>query len=172
MFWQANAINKQTSKTNQTANSSDTTEDSQQQQQLNEAWKEDGDGDSGLEDGAQADSPQQNDEAGERSLTTRVLSKKPILKSVMHAAKQTASARPKLAARVPAEKKLTVTSIGAQGRQEQTAKKSIWERLGNKVGGGKQAITGRKVITEHLLVVFVCIDELCFRSLGEVKGQP
>ena len=120
------------------------TADGQQQQvqRLNEQWKEEGDADSGLEDGAQADSLQQEEEVGKLPSTTRTFLKKPVLKSVRYVAKQ----RSKLVTGVPAEVKLTGTSSGAKG-QQQVAKKSIWDRLGSKVGetSGNQTTIGGKV---------------------------
>ena len=93
--------------------------DQQQQLPPSEGWKGDGDYDSGLEDAAQTDSIQQ--EGGERStLTFTAMSKKPPLKGVTRVVKKAAG---KVVAKVG-----TGTSI------VQPAKKSIWDRLGGKVG--------------------------------------
>jgi hypothetical protein len=147
IFWQAFTMDKPTPQMKQTneANLLPPTNmaDGQQQQQLIDQWKDEGDGDSGLEDGAQADSLQRRKESRKLPSTTRTFVKKPILKSVRYVAKQ----KSKLVAEVPpAEMKLTVASSGAQG-QQQVAKKSIWDRLGSKVGetSGKQATVGGKV---------------------------
>ena len=91
----------------------------QQQLPAREGWKGEGDYDSGLEDAAQTDSIQQ--EGGERStLTFMAMSKKPPLKGVKRVVKKGTG---KVVAKVGAGK-----SIG------QPAKKSIWDRLGSKVG--------------------------------------
>ena len=145
MFWQSIPIDKPTY-TNQANSIPPTGAAGNQQQQLNERWKEEGDGDSGLEDGAQADSLQQGEETGERSLTFVALAaKKPVMKGVVHAAKQS-SARSRLVTRVATENKLTGTPSGVKG-QQQIMKKSIWDRLGGRAGetSGKQATVGGKV---------------------------
>lgn len=144
MFWQAIPIDKpaQTKQINETNSmpATNTVDGQQQQQQLSEQWKDEGDADSGLEDGAQADSLRQEEETGVRPSSTVV--KKPVLTSVRYVAKQS-SAKSKLVTRVPAEKNLTGASGGTQ-------KRNIWERLGNRAGesSGKQATVDRKVPTE------------------------
>ena len=121
----------QMSQTNQANSVPPTNRASRQQQvqRLNEQRKEEGDADSGLEDGAQADSLQQQEEVGKLPSTIRTFLKKPVLKSVRYVAKQ----KSKPVTGVPAQVKLTGTSSGAKG-QQQVTKKSIWDRLGSRVG--------------------------------------
>ena len=103
-----------------------------QQQQRNERWEDDGGDDSGLEDGIQTDFQQQK--GGESSLIPMVFSGKPVLKSVMHVAKQS-NAKSRLVTKVVKEKKLTDESETlSRVKGQRQGKKSIWERLGNKVG--------------------------------------
>ena len=134
----------QIKQTNQTNAVPPTNTADNQQQQLSDRWKDEGDADSGLEDGAPADNVQEEEGTGVRPST---LLKKPVLKSVRYVAKQN-SAKSKLVTRVPAEKSITGISGGAQ----KVAKKSIWERLGNRAGesSGKQATVGGKVPMELL----------------------
>lgn len=155
IFWQAIPMDKpapQMKQTNQVpVNSVPQTNmaDSQQQQQLVEQWKDEGDADSGLEDGAQMDSLQQGKQGGKLPSSTRTILKKPVLKSVRFVAKQKSKA---VAEVPPAEAKVTAISSGAQGQQ--VAKKSIWDRLGSRVGetSGKQATVGGKVPTHKTIV--------------------
>ena len=142
IFWQAIPMDKpapQMKQTNQ-ANSVPPTNmaaDQQQQQLVDE-----GDADSGLEDGAQVETLQQRKQGGKLPLTARTILKKPVLKSVRYVAKQKSKV---VAEAPPVEAK---SSSGAKD-QQQVAKKSIWDRLGSKVGeiSGKQATVDGKVPT-------------------------
>lgn len=101
-----------------------------QQQQGDDVWKNEGDGDSGVEDEPGTESLQHKAEGS--SLTVTAFSKKPVLKSVRYVARQgeTAKLRP-----VAGEKKVA-GEPGAAGRKkgQLVVKKSIWDRLGSKVG--------------------------------------
>ena len=129
----------QMKQTNQTNSAPPTNmADGQQQQQL----VDEGDADSGLEDGAQAETLQRGKQDRKLPSTARTILKKPVLKSVRYVAKQ----KSKVGAEVPPVE--AKSSSGAKD-QQQVAKKSIWDRLGSKVGetSGKQATIGGKVPT-------------------------
>lgn len=127
----------------QTSQSNSVPPSNRQQQQLSEQWKDEGDADSGLEDGAQTDSLQGEQGGGKLPSTARTFLKKPVLKSVRYVAKQKSN----LETEGPSgEAKVPGMSSGAKG-QQLIVKKSIWDRLGGKVGetSGKQATVSGKV---------------------------
>ena len=144
IFWQAIPMGKaapqmtQTTKTNSVPPTN--AADSQQLEQLNEQWKDEGDADSGLEDGAQAGALHHQGEG-----VGTFLKEKPVLKSVRYVAKQKSK---HVSGVPPPEAKSTETSSGAKGQLHvQVTRKSIWDRLGSRIGDGsrKPATVGGKV---------------------------
>ena len=86
-----------------------------------EDWKDDGGGDSGLEDGAQSDFVHQEE---------------PVLKVVKPGAKQTTAGKSRLVTKAVMDKRKLIgqSETTGSGKGQQQAKKSIWDRLGNKAG--------------------------------------
>lgn len=106
-----------------------------QQQQRDNVWKDEGDGDSGVEDETGTESIQY--QAKGNSLTVTA-SKNPVLKSLRYVARQSEVAKGRLVSKVAKPKKV-VGEPGVAGRMkgQKLVKKSIWDRLGSKVGESK-----------------------------------
>ena len=99
-----------------------------------EDWKDDGGGDSGLEDGAQTDFVHQEEQGTSLSLTT--FSQEPVLKVVKPGAKQTTAGKSRLVTKAVMDKRKPIgqSETTGRGKGQQQVKKSIWDRLGNKAG--------------------------------------
>ena len=103
------------------------------QQQGGDRFEEDGDNDSGLEDGGQTDSIPPREEGFSLPLTA--FSQKPVLKSIRHAVKQSGT-MPRQVTKIKETRKKLTNEPKMSGRIEMQApvKKRIWERLGDKTG--------------------------------------
>ena len=112
-----------------------------QQHQGDNAWKDEGDGDSGVEDEAGTESLQRKTKRS--SLTVTASSKSPALKSVRYVAQQSETTKLRLVSKVAKQKKV-VGEPGAAGHMkgQKLVKKSIWDRLGSKVGESKVSGVG------------------------------
>ena len=107
-----------------------------QEQQGDDVWKDEGDGDSGVEDETGTESVQCETKGD--SLTVTASSKRPALKSVRYVAKHRDVAMVRLGSKVTKQIK-AVGEPGTAGRMkgQKLVKTSIWDRLGSKVGESK-----------------------------------
>lgn len=100
---------------------------SDRQRPPNEGWKEEGDDDSGLEDGAQPNSLQQEARERDTLTSTAAFSKAPALKGTTRVVRKGSAA----------------SKVGMEKSTSQPGKKSVWERLGGKVGETSQKVHSR-----------------------------